>query len=451
MSATPAQRAVPTEKCPHRSGAADGPQLTDLLENPRGFVAAVRSAEEVVAIRLGSRKLHLVTSPDLVEQILVDEATKFDAGSAPDGPGPAFGHGLAACPGSVRAARRRVIEPAFHWSRLADHARIAADTAAEAAGSWTDRTELDIPREMTHLSLATITRSLVAGPAGLELTRALRETLPAMLDDLPGLASAEPPLRPTPDAVRTALAEALDHRRSSPEHHTDALSLLLAAQGEAGGSALTDDEIAEELTGLVLAGTEAPAAVLSWVLHEVSRRPDIEERILAEIAEVLGDRPPTAADFTALLYTRQVVGEALRCYARPFLLRRASEPVLLGDRRLAPGDEILISPYALHHDPGLFPEPDCFDPYRYNGPAARRMLIPFGSDDHGCVGAGSAWQGTTIALVALLSRWRFLPVSDQPVQPVLGRTVRPNRLVLAVSCRPRPPSSGAGAVVNAPQ
>ncbi|MGW2248788.1 cytochrome P450 [Kitasatospora sp. NPDC001660] len=442
MSATPAQPTSHTEECPRHSathaGARRGGDGPHLLRDPLGFVAALRSGEEIVTVRLGPREVHLVTSPDLVEQVLVDEASKFDVGWLPGSPGPALGHGPGTAPPSVRAARRRVVEPAFHWSRLDDHARIAADAAAEVAGSWTAGSALDIPHEMTRLALATLARSLVTGPAGNDLAEALGDVLPAVLDEIPGLACSEPRLRSTPAPVRAVLADALAHRRNSPQDHTDALTLLLSSQDEHGRPALTDDEIGDELIGLVLAGTEAQAALLAWTLHQVARRPDIEQRILAEIAEVLDDRPPTAADFSTLMYTRQVVGEALRCYARPFLLRRASQPVLLGDRRLAPGDEVLISPYALHRDPGLFLEPDRFDPYRYNDPAARRALIPFGSDDHGCVAAGSAWQGMTIALATLLSGWQFRPVSDQPVRPLVGRVVRPARLVLAVTPRRLP-------------
>ncbi|MGF1425599.1 cytochrome P450 [Kitasatospora sp. LaBMicrA B282] len=436
MSATPAQHTGHISPCPHDPTPADGPRLAGdgprLLTDPLGFVASVPSTEEIVAVRLGAREVHLVLSSDLVEQVLVDDASMFEAGWVGQGPGPASGHGLSACPGPVRAARRRVIEPAFHWSRLADHARIAAETAAEVAGCWSGGAELDVPRETTRLALAAITRSLVAGPAGDELTEAITEALTDALTE-----AHDGALPALPDAVRAAVADTLDRRRGSAEEHTDALSLLLSAQDQDGDgdAGLTDDQVGEELIALILAGTEAPAALLAWTLHEVSRRPDIEDRILAEITTLLGDRPPTAADFTSLGYTRQVVGEALRSYPQPFLLRRASRPVLVGGRRLVPGDEVLISPYALHHDPDLFPAPDRFDPDRYDRPAARRALIPFGSDDRGCVGAGSAWQGMTIALVVLLSRWRFRPVSDQPVRPLVGRTVRPDRLVLAVNPR----------------
>ncbi|MGW2255853.1 hypothetical protein ACWCXH_37780 [Kitasatospora sp. NPDC001660] len=64
MSATLAPRTPSTEEG-HRTPAGDGPQL---LKDPLGSVASVRSTEEIVPVRLGPREVYLLTSPDLLRR-----------------------------------------------------------------------------------------------------------------------------------------------------------------------------------------------------------------------------------------------------------------------------------------------------------------------------------------------------------------------------------------------
>ncbi|GFH11318.1 cytochrome P450 [Haematococcus lacustris] len=56
------------------------------------------------------------------------------------------------------------------------------------------------------------------------------------------------------------------------------------------------------------------------------------------------------------------------------------------------GSYILLSPYALHRQPDLFPEPDAFKPERFleGGSAAalpRFQYIPFGGGGRSCIGS----------------------------------------------------------------
>ena len=89
-----------------------------------------------------------------------------------------------------------------------------------------------------------------------------------------------------------------------------------------GGAAGFRDEIRDEAVTLLLAGHETTARALTWTWHLLTLYPDAARRLRAELGEVLGDRPPAAADYARLRYTRAVFCETLRLYPPVWALAR---------------------------------------------------------------------------------------------------------------------------------
>ena len=82
----------------------------------------------------------------------------------------------------------------------------------------------------------------------------------------------------------------------------------------------------DELKQYLWAGTETTALTLAWALYETARNPEAAERIRKEGEQVYGDREPTAADYSALAYTRAVIQETMRIYPPIWgLIRVATE------------------------------------------------------------------------------------------------------------------------------
>ncbi|QSS64026.1 hypothetical protein I7I51_01087 [Histoplasma capsulatum] len=66
--------------------------------------------------------------------------------------------------------------------------------------------------------------------------------------------------------------------------------------------------------------------------------------------------------------------------------------------KINPGTIISIQPHALHRDPDTFPNPDVWDPERWQVPITspahrqmQRMLMPFGYGQRMCTGMNVAW------------------------------------------------------------
>ena len=169
---------------------------------------------------------------------------------------------------------------------------------------------------------------------------------------------------------------------------------------------------------------------LGWLFYLLDRRPEVETRLLAEIDTVLERRPATAADIDRLPYARMVIDEAMRLYPPAHSMTRfALGPDQLGDVAIPAHSVVVVSPWLIHRNPALWPDPDSFDPERFS-PArsegrARYSFIPFGAGPRICLGAGFAITEAVLVLATILQHWRVRMVPEHPVEPIALITLRP--------------------------
>ncbi|MFH8407012.1 cytochrome P450 [Streptomyces sp. NPDC018019] len=416
------------------------------------FVRELRHHGPVTKIRIGPRPVHVVNSAELVREVLTVQARAFDKGAMFDALRVPLGDGLITAAGDRHLRHRRMMQPAFHHDRIGRYARVMSERALARSGAWASGTTVDLVPEIHRLTLDILLRTLFAEPQDPELHPAVKDWLSVKYHSMrlalsPLHAWAErlpllPGWRP-PDAGPLRRLVAVQRRiigtyRADGRDRGDLLSMLLLAGGREG--ALSDTEVTDELITLFLAGTGTVSASLAWALHEVSRRPDVQRGIHDELDTVLGGSPPGFGHLPALTFTRQVLTEVLRLHPPSWLLmRRAVRPVVLGGVPLSPGAEVFFSPYALHHDPQPYGNPDRFDPERWPRDAAakapRHAYLPFGAGSRLCLGEDFAWTELTLALAAFLAHRRVTPDDSAPVRPLVGTVLRPDRLLLTAHAR----------------
>lgn len=188
--------------------------------------------------------------------------------------------------------------------------------------------------------------------------------------------------------MRTAVSEVIADHLAHPDAYDDVVSLLLNTR-DPDGTPLADEDILSEVTGLLAAGSETTAVTLTWLFHELACHPELERQLHSEVDTVLTSEPVTAQTLTQLTFTRRLVNESLRMYSPAWLVtRQATEPVRLGGTDLRVGEDIVWSPYTLHRDPALYPDPLRFDPDRWlpERPQPRR-----GPSYRSAPGSGNAW------------------------------------------------------------
>ena len=137
---------------------------------------------------------------------------------------------------------------------------------------------------------------------------------------------------------------------------------------------------------------------------------------------------PAFADLSKLRFTRDVFREVLRLYPPvPMMVRENTQAEDLRGRNVAPGAQIVLSPWHLHRHQRIWDRPDEFDPSRWqteeNRACARDAYMPFSAGPRVCTGAGFAMVEGTLLLAQLARAFRFELAGEVPV-PVAHLTVR---------------------------
>jgi cytochrome P450 len=219
--------------------------------------------------------------------------------------------------------------------------------------------------------------------------------------------------------LRDLICKIIRERRAAEIHHDDALSILLAAVDQSRTeNRMTEQQAIDEATILFVAGQDDITAALSWCFCLLAQNPVFENRFRAELVAELAGRPPTYADVARLPFTEMVIKETLRMYPPTWTLvpRRAAQETMLGGYRIPRGTWTFISPYATHHDPRYFPEPDRFDPDRFSPEreqASQFAYIPFGGGPRICIGNHFTFTLLTMALATIAQRFR-ITLRDDP-------------------------------------
>ncbi|KAJ9587511.1 hypothetical protein L9F63_028236, partial [Diploptera punctata] len=158
-------------------------------------------------------------------------------------------------------------------------------------------------------------------------------------------------------------------------------------------SKFTEADMVHELCTFMLAGQDSVGSALAFTLFELARNPEVQEKVMEEITSVFGDdtRVPNMNDLRQLKYLEQCVKEGLRLYPSvPFVLRTLTEDAKIGKIILPAGCGILVSPFATHRLPHIYPDPEKFDPDRFLPDQVEKRhpyaFLPFSAGPRNCIG-----------------------------------------------------------------
>jgi cytochrome P450 len=231
--------------------------------------------------------------------------------------------------------------------------------------------------------------------------------------------------------VDAFIRKVIRERRASSKDEGDLLSMLLLATDE-DGSQMSDQQVRDEAITLFNGGHDSTAAELCWIWDSIARHPAVEAKIVAELQNVLGDRPPTYADVANLRYTEMVVKETMRLWPATIALfvREALEDVPLGEYVIPRGGWVYMMPYIVHRDPRLFAEPLRFDPERFAPGRVEKMApnsyFPFGAGPHVCIGNSFATMEMVLVVATVLQQYQPEPAPGQrPPEPEVRVSLRP--------------------------
>jgi pentalenene oxygenase len=397
----------------------------------------------------------MVCHPELVHQVLMDPRTFDKGGPLYDRLGKLMGDGLVTCRQETHRDKRRLLQPGFRPSHVAEYTDLICEEAETLCHGWPVGRTVPVSEAMMALTTRVISRVLLSNSLDDKASAEVRDCLTVIVRGL--FVRTAVPIDglfriPTPanrrylravSRLHTIIDTAITERRRGAAHDDVLGTLLAAARGEGAGAAITDQEVHDHLITLLLTGVEAPALCLADAFSLLARHPEAERRLHAELDSVLpGGRRPGPDDLPHLVYTRCVVSETLRHTSPGWLFTRLTtgETELAG-RRLPRGATVLYSPYLLHHDPSTFPDPDRFLPERWlPGKATaeqRRAMVPFSAGSRKCLGDEFSMVEATLVLATIAGRRRLRHLPGHVEQkPRFAITLGPRSLVMA--CEPRP-------------
>ena len=403
--------------------------LPQFRKNPPAFLQNLqREHGDLVGYKLGPQVIHLVSKPEWIKDILVTNQTNFTKSRFLERAKVLLGEGLLTSEGEFHRRQRRLVQPAFHRDRLIGYASAMVQCTARTREQWTDGAELDMSREMMHLTLSVVAKTLFSADVTSEADNiggALTQVM--FLFDLVMMPFSEwieklplPSIRrfyKARDFLDKTIYGIIAERRASKEDKGDLLSMLLLAQDE-DNSVMSDQQIRDEALTLFLAGHETTANALMWTWYLLSQNPSASAKFYDEVDRVLAGRLPTFDDLPQLKYIEGVFAEAMRLYPPAWAVgRRAKADFSIGEYAIPARSILLMSPYVVHRDARWFPEPDQFRPERWAEPDDRPKFsyFPFGGGTRVCIGERFAWMEGVLLLATVAQRWRFKLVPGHPV------------------------------------
>ena len=414
-----------------------------LVREQGGLFEDAASEGDVVRLRiLGMGDLYQVSHPDLVEQVLVSDRERFDkATQTREDLGELVGQGLLLSEGDLWERQRERIQPAFYMDRIADYADTIAAEAHEAARDWQDGAVVDIEDEMKALTLRILVKAIFGADMNYE-ERGIRETVQNLQE--PGQPAKQPVARMVPrwipipmwrryregiDEMEAVIETFVAAKRAELDDgdNDDLISMLLAATDE-DGEGMSEKLLRDELMTFLFAGHETTATALTFTWYLLSQCPEVEEQLVAELDEVLGDRPPEFGDVPDLEYTERVLQEAMRIYPPvPQIPRETTERLELGGYTIPEGATVAPSQWTIHRDERFWEDPMTVRPERFAGESDRPQFayFPFGGGPRRCIGQQFAMVEGKLILATLAREYSPELVSDPDVDLSVSITTRP--------------------------
>jgi sterol 14-demethylase len=209
------------------------------------------------------------------------------------------------------------------------------------------------------------------------------------------------------------LGEVFEERRNDPKAEKELFDILLSLHDEAGKPRYPIDQITGMFISMMFAGHHTTSGTAAWTLIELLRNPGSLEPVVTELDALFADgRDVSYQALREIPRLEHAIMETLRLHPPLILLmRKVMHDFQYKGWTVPAGTLVGVSPAVSNRMPECFPEPDRFDPGRYEDTRAEdRQLfawIPFGAGRHRCVGSAFAMMQLKAIFSDLLRRYEF--------------------------------------------
>jgi len=218
------------------------------------------------------------------------------------------------------------------------------------------------------------------------------------------------------------------------------------ADEKVNNGTIVNEDILDEAITLLFAGQDTTAATLSWTLHLLSLHPQVQDRLVEEINQVVEDTSNENNIIPGKFISRKMIAkmpfldavlkESMRLYpVAPFIVRKITDVISIPVEQdtstkskskppviIPAGTFACIWIYGMHRNKKLWHRPDDFIPDRWINPTIRKRdpaqndkklygsFMPFAAGPRNCLGQPLAHIILRIVLSKIMRNCR---VSDR--------------------------------------
>lgn len=192
---------------------------------------------------------------------------------------------------------------------------------------------------------------------------------------------------------------------------------------------LDDQYISSNAAIFLLAGTEATASALSFLVYLLARHPREQEKVVKEMEDIFPSEEEIKFNFNELHRLKRidmVIYEGLRLYPPVplYLIRRCSQDTTVCGQFIPAGVNVMVTPWLIHNDPEFWPEPEKFLPDRFaeENTESRQngTYMPFGLGPRVCIGQKLGFLALKSALVKVVRDFRLTLCDEATGPPTLS-------------------------------
>jgi sterol 14-demethylase len=399
--------------------------LEEFRHDPIGLMQRVRAeCGDVGFFQLAGKKVILLTGAEANEFFFRAADEDLDQAQAYPFMTPIFGKGVV-FDASPERRKEMLHNSALRGDHMKSHAATIEREVRRAIENWGTDGEIDLLDFFSELTIYTSTACLIGAKFRDQLDSRFASFYHQLERGTDPLCYVDPYLPIESFRIRdearvglvALVGEIMNQRIANPpadKSDRDMLDVLVSITDEDGNLRFSADEVTGMFISLMFAGHHTSSGTSSWTLIELLRHPQIYARAQQELDDLYADGQEVS--FHALRQIpvlENVLKETLRLHPPLIILMRVAQGEFeVAGHAIEDGDFVAASPAISNRIAEDFPDPEAFDPGRYDKPREEDVIhrwtwIPFGAGRHRCVGAAFATIQIKAIFSVLLREYEF--------------------------------------------
>ena len=395
--------------------------LGPLRKNPIALFQRVRDElGEIGEINFAGNRVIMMMGEEAQEAFFRGSDEQLDQAAAYPFLTPVFGKGVV-FDGTPEQRKQAIRNQSLTAKFMKGHADTISNEVERMMAGLGDEGEIDVLDFFAELTMYTSSACLIGKEFREELTPEYFKTFYELEKGTDAIAYVNANL-PLPafrarDRARKRLVgmltEVFERRRRDPNSTRELFDVLLTLKDEEGQPRYTIDQITGMFISLMFAGHHTTSGTAAWTVIELLKHPHVMKSVVSELDTLYADgRAVSHQALREIPDLEHSIMEALRLHPPLIILmRKVMYDFHYKGWTIPAGKLVGVSPAVSNRMPEYFPDPDHYDPTRYE-PGREEdkrafAWIPFGAGRHKCVGSAFAMMQLKAIFSDLLRNYEF--------------------------------------------